>query len=359
MIFTNINNELNMLPDHNFHKYIVEFLNNLNFISFEDNFILFNKLIYIKLVNANLSPLSDTEKNNLLNIILKEIRTKQKIDITLKPKYNKNVKNQYYQLYYSDEYGMYKNITNLLYYCDIHDNNNETITLNYDDENNNQISRRSNKNLVSDKLYYNINYENYKLDMINDNLQHIDYIIGEKYSDEELKQKYQRLLKKYAHNNSKEELITNISNTFINNLTNTIERLKFNHSPDIYLSDLLDYCVINFNYDKYIDDKYFNGAIIKFINTYISCIYPTEYRITDDIISKYFMSLIYSCIMNDEYNSYSRAGSICNLYGMYKYTQNNLDVFYNNIKSKIGQIDDNTYNYDLDKIRQNAEKMVI
>ena len=47
VLLTNINNELNMLPDHNFHKYIVEFLNNLNFISFEDNFILFNKLIYI------------------------------------------------------------------------------------------------------------------------------------------------------------------------------------------------------------------------------------------------------------------------------------------------------------------------
>lgn len=352
----NIAKELNVSENSDLYKNIINYKNCLDSIELSDNKILFNKYLYLRLINADLTPLSDIEKNELLNSILEEISTNKLLDNFLKPKYNNNVKNQYYQIYYDNNF-VYQsqNVSNLLYYCDEHNDSktNETINLNFINNNNEQISRQTNKKLITNKLYYNTNYDNYKMNGINDNLQHKDYIIGDLYTTRELEEKYKAIIRKYNKTkNTKEEIINNLTNTFINNIINNIQKLKFNRKSEISLFNVLDYCVVNFNYDRYIDNKYFNNQIIKFINTYVSCIYPTEYRVSDTVISKYFMSLIYNCIMDD---SYATNGSVCNFYGMYKYTQNKLDAFIKNIETKIGQIND-YYDSNSDNIRKLAEK---
>ena len=273
--------------------------------------------------------------------------------------YNPKIENPWYQLYYNNDYAMYLYEIYNIYPCDLHKNNNykENNCLEFNQSLQQQISRQYNTQFLTDKLHYSNNFENNQKVGI-DTYQNGDiYMIGDKYSTPELLKMYYNIINKYSNSKKDENMaITNISDEFINNFYDAYEKLKFIHGSNKfgnYTAEIGYHVIMNFNYDKYIDEKYFNGQFIKLINIFYSINVPNEYRVSDRVVTKYQLSSFYNYLINDDYN---KKENICHWYGMVKYAANKVKQFKKSFAKSLGITESDQYNPDLDSNRKLAEK---
>lgn len=336
-LYNNDNNYISIINNDNKGKYIIE--NNPYLVEFK----------------INTEHVAGTDNHKLLRDILLVLGYNvDPIIKSKKTKYNKNVKNQFYQIFYDDNYYTFNLLYYTIYHCDIHKNekSDPIKMLSYHENDNYQISRQNYKELMRDELYYSNNYENIlRTSWMGNNFDHKKYIIGDKYKVSDLQKEYNAIIKKYDANNtlSQTEIINLMKEDFIKNIYGSIEKLKFIHGSDIHTSNTLYKFMVDFNYDKNIDDYYFKSELVRIINIYYTIFLPTEYRYSDPIISKYFMSWMCNSLINP---NYSNRGSVCNIYGMYKYGLKKLITFIDDYGEQMGLTlitkNESTYDYDLD-----------
>lgn len=263
------------------------------------------------------------------------------------PDYYSNVNSELYHYYYNKDLNDINNIN--LVYCDKHNKNifePKVLSLSYNKDTKNQISRDVYKKLINDNKYYNIN----------DSYSNAEYIIGKEMDNTTLLDKIKAIKNTYLKNNRfSEELMLE---TFNKEIIDIYQSLPNGYS--ICINNFSNTSVLNNYYtmfviDKDIDNKYFDGKLSYFNNCLLHILNPRTVRISDLNLTKYDLSLFsnynYNYILNNSLDFDFRYKILLLEIYYIKYQYN---IWFDSIKGKLG-ISPYSYSYNYDKIRKLAE----
>lgn len=320
--------------------------------------------IYTHLLTDDLTPLTETDKKVVLDIIINNYI----VDTGYNPnslsplpekedliKYNPEVNSQFYHFLYNKDY--INNINLDPIYCDRHyklKQNDETLGLEYINYNSTQMSRGNFKKLISDKLEFNETG-----DLYTDKIRHI---IGDIYDRKSLAKEIVEIKnkKKYLDKNNKFDtnLLLNKSLEQIYQIYSSLPNgsdIIFNIiKDDLFNSTVFDKYYVFLLYDRKIDEKYFNGRISYFNNFIRHMCNFSNIMSGDSVITKYDLSLLYNYARYDA--GIERIDELAEyLYMEIKYMENQYNKWYESIKKSIG-FETEVYNKSQDTLRQLAEK---
>lgn len=302
-------------------------------------------IIYLMSINTKYTPLvKPTEE------LQKELEKYNTL-----PAYNEDEPDKYYQLIYNT-----KDINlggcDLDYIeCPLHklQPNNKNISVqNISDINNIQITRGSNKKLLSDKnnfkvqYFYNNSYNN---------IMKKYYTIGNKMNEEDIKNEMKKITDKYSKNGTFD--IELMSKTLCDKILNIYTNLPSASTLDMfkYLDSTGVNKVVNphvlFAFDKEIDDEYFEGKISYFANCCLALSQDSYMNINDPICSEYIFTikqLNALSYVTYKYEIYAAYYLMIN-YLLEKYTK-----WFNSIKSKLGIDEKGIYHREKDTVRAKA-----
>lgn len=320
--------------------------------------------IYTHLLTDDLTPLTETDKERLLEIIINNYKAdtgynpnssepSQKEDLL---KYNPEVNSQFYHFLYNKDYP--NNINFDPIYCDRHyklKQNEETLVLKNINYNNTQMSRGNLKKLISDKLEFNETG-----DLYTDKIRHI---IGDVYDNKSLDEEIAKIKnkKEYLNKNNKFD-INLLLNKSLEQIYQIYLRLPngsditFNTiKKDLFNSTVFDKYQAFLLYDREIDDKYFNGRISYFNNFIKHMCNFSNIMSSDPVITKYDLSLLYMHVYYNENGQEVSDHLINYLYMEIEYMLKQYNEWYKGIKKSIG-FETEEYNKSQDTLRQLAEK---
>ena len=283
--------------------------------------------------------------------IIKEKEIETTKDVIELPKYNPDVKSEFYQLYYKGD--LSRNVSYDVLYCDKHKldlSSKSVATLGQINLLYSQFSRGCTKGLVNKNNYYS------KTGEIDTDIK--KYIIGDNYDNKTLIDKYISIKNKYTNSsNSSSTLKNTLLDSAIKSIYDTYINLP--NGSEIKITGItandINACAQTYHtyfiYDKIIDEKYFDNKLTYF-NNFIEHFYNHDtIRFSDPVIAKYDLSMYYAIISNDQ------RADICQNYNyvVLNYMKKEYDRWYNNIKDSIGY-SYSSYNSSNDKIRQLAEE---
>lgn len=268
------------------------------------------------------------------------------------PAYNEDEPDKYYQLFYN-----IKDINlggcDLDYFkCPLHklQPNNKNINVqNINDINNIQISRGSNKKLLSDKNNFKVQYLR-NLSYDNKDIKKY-YTIGDKMNKEDIKNEMKKITDKYSKNGVFD--IKLMSNTLCDKMLDIYTNLP--SASALTYFDYLDTSgntvanpYVLFAFDKEIDDLYFEGKISYFANCCLALSHTSNININDPVCSEYIFTM--KELSELKYNNYTYAA----YYLMVNYLLENYTKWFSSIKSKLGIDEEGVYHREKDIIRAKA-----
>lgn len=302
-------------------------------------------IIYLMSINTKYTPLvKPTEE------LQKELEKYNTL-----PAYNEDEPDKYYQLIYNT-----KDINlggcDLDYIeCPLHKlqpNNKNIGVQNISDINNIQISRGSNKKLLSDKNNFKVQY--FHNNSYN-NIMKKYFTIGDKMTEEDIKNEMKKIIDKYSKNGTFD--VELMSKTLCDKILNIYTNLPSASSLDMfkYLDSSGVNKVVNphvlFAFDKEIDDIYFEGKISYFANCCLALSQDSYMNINDPVCSEYIFTikqLNALSYVTYKYEIYAAYYLMIN-YLLEKYTK-----WFNSIKSKLGIDEKGIYHREKDTVRAKA-----
>ena len=302
-------------------------------------------IIYLMSINSKYTPLvKPTEE------LQKELEKYNTL-----PAYNEDEPDKYYQLIYNT-----KDINlggcDLDYIeCPLHKlqpSNKNIGVQNINDINNIQITRGSNKKLLSDKNNFKVQY--FHNNSYN-NIMKKYYTIGDKMNEEDIKNEMKKIIDKYSKNGTFD--IELMSKTLCDKILNIYTNLPSASTLDMfkYLDSTGVNKVVNphvlFAFDKEIDDEYFEGKISYFANCCLALSQDSYMNINDPVCSEYIFTIKQLNALSPSKNKYLIYAAY---YLMINYLSEKYTKWFDYIKLKLGIDEKGVYHREKDTIRANA-----